>query len=58
MAQGDKTETSEARAVSLTEAEIAVLLKACRKYRVSLAVYLKSGEAEARVIDEIIRKLS
>ena len=58
VAEGDKAETPESRAVRLTEAEVEVLLKACRKYRASLAVYLKSGEAEAKIIDGIIRKLS
>jgi len=58
VAEGDKGGISESRAVSLTEAEIVILLKACRKYRGSLPVYLKSGEAEVKVVDGIIRKLS
>jgi hypothetical protein len=33
------------------------LLKACRKYRGSIPVYLQSVQAELVLVDEIIRKL-
>jgi hypothetical protein len=37
--------------------EVALLLKACRKYRGSLPVYLQSVQAEVALVDQIVSKL-
>jgi hypothetical protein len=37
--------------------EIALLLKACRKYRGTIPVYLQSVQPELVLVDELIRKL-
>jgi hypothetical protein len=43
--------------VELTPLEIEVLLKACRDYRRSIPVYLKSREPELAIIDRVTEKL-
>ena len=58
MAKGEDDKASEAGGLSFTRAEIELLLKACSKYRSVIPIYLKSSEAELRLIDAIIRKLS
>ena len=42
----------------LTPDELAVLLKACERYRTSLPIYLQSAQPELSVVDALIRKLS
>ena len=37
--------------------ELSLLLKACRKYRGTLPVYLQSVQSELALVDEILRKL-
>jgi hypothetical protein len=44
--------------IELTAAEVEILLRICRRHRSSLPTYLRSAEQEARLIDEIIRKIS
>ena len=44
--------------IDLDEAELRLLLKACKRYRYSVPAYLQSGRLELRLVDAVIRKLS
>jgi hypothetical protein len=46
------------RSIELSAAELEILLRICTRYRSSLPLYLRSAEEEARLIDEVIQKLS
>jgi hypothetical protein len=49
--------TSSARRVALDPSELALLLRACRKYRASLPSYLRSAQSELALTDELMKKL-
>jgi hypothetical protein len=51
------TRTRTASKHDFEASEVAILLKACRKYRGSIPVYLQSVQAELALADEIIGKL-
>lgn len=53
-----KTSSSRSARVILTEVEREVLLKACKKYRYTIPVYIKSRQPEIDILDAIIGKLS
>ncbi len=38
--------------------EVGVILRACRKYRANIPVYLESVKPEMHAVDDVIRKLS
>jgi len=52
-----RARTDAASKPDFEASEIAILLKACRKYRGSIPVYLQSVQAELALVDEIIRRL-
>ena len=54
----DDSEGQATRAFYLTAEEAEVLLKALRRYRSSIPVYLKSRERELGVLDELLERLS
>ena len=43
--------------VVLTPAEVEVVIRACRKYRQTIPVYIESRREEAQVIDSVLKKL-
>jgi len=49
---------SSAESIAFTAEERQALTRICVRHRSSLPLYLRSAEAEARLIDEIVRKLS
>jgi hypothetical protein len=49
--------SSSARRVALDPSELALLLRACRKYRGSLPSYLRSAQSELALTDELMKKL-
>jgi hypothetical protein len=49
---------SQSLKVLLTETEKQVLLKACERYRHSIPSYLQSSQAELRIVERIIERLS
>jgi len=49
--------SSSARRVDLDPSELALLLRACRKYRASLPSYLRSAQPELALADELMKKL-
>lgn len=55
-----KGEVSDRRSlqVTLTEAEREVLLKAIKRYQHTIPSYIRSNQAEIRLADAIIQKLS
>lgn len=53
----DEGSTSSARRVALEPSEMALLLRACRKYRASLPSYLRSAQPELALTDELMKKL-
>ena len=57
MAEG-KRKASDSRRVDLQAVEAELLLKALRKYRYSLPVYLKVVQPELQLVDRLIKKLS
>ena len=48
----------KAKRIDLDEAELRLLLKACKKYRGSVPSYLQSAQPDLRLLDAVIRKLS
>jgi hypothetical protein len=54
----DDSEGQATRALDLTAEEVEVLLKALRRYRNSIPIYLKSNQRELRVLDELLERLS
>jgi hypothetical protein len=44
--------------VAFTPEERELLVRACRRYRAAIPVYLKSGEEERQLLDRLIEKLS
>ncbi len=44
--------------VALETEEVGVILRACRKYRANMPVYLESVKPEMHAVDDVIRKLS
>lgn len=56
--RGEESEPdSDARRVDLHSDEIALLLRACRKYRGTLPTYLQAVQAELVTLDGLIEKL-
>ncbi len=53
-----KAEKSSGRAFKLSETEVAIIVKACTKYRHLLPTYIASVQDEIKTIDKIINKLS
>ncbi len=53
-----KAEKSSGRVLQLSESEVEILLKACKKYRHLLPTYIASVQDEIKTIDKIINKLS
>jgi hypothetical protein len=51
-------DSSRSTALTLSVAEREALLKACRHYRATLPVYLKSGAQDAAIIADLIQKLT
>jgi hypothetical protein len=43
--------------VTLTRAEVEVVVSACRKYRQTIPVYIASRQEEAQIIDAVLKKL-
>lgn len=43
--------------LELTETEIEVVLKACKKYRSTIPGYIKSKQAEIDILDDLVQKL-
>ena len=56
----DSADDSSGRALALTlsAAERQALLKACRHYKATLPVYLKSAAQDAAIISNLIQKLT
>ena len=54
----DDSEGQATRAFDFTADDVEVLLKALRRYRSSIPIYLKSHERELRVLDELLERLS
>jgi len=54
----DDSEGQATRAFDLTAEEVEVLLKALRRHRSSIPIYLKSRQRELRVLDELLERLS
>jgi hypothetical protein len=52
------SEGQATRAFDLTAEEVEVILKALRRYRSSIPIYLKSRERELRVLDELLERFS
>ncbi len=48
---------STAIQLELTPEELEVVLKACRKYRQTIPIYLESRKGEVRDIDSVLRQL-
>jgi hypothetical protein len=44
--------------LALEASEVEVLLKACRKYRATIPIYLQNVQPELLTVDQVIRKLS
>ena len=57
MAQQKKS-AGAGKKLELSSAEKSVLLQACKDYRASLPSYLRSKQAEMKILEELIRKLS
>ncbi len=53
----DDSEAQATRAFDLTAEDVEVLLKALRRYRSTIPIYLKSRERELRVLTELLEKL-
>ncbi len=53
-----KKSSGAGKKLELSRTERSVLLQACKDYRASLPSYLKSKQAEMRILEELIRKLS
>lgn len=47
-----------AEPIELTASEVELLLRICKRHRSSLPLYLRSAEEEARLIDEVVGKIS
>ena len=52
------SEVLEATPVLLSEEEKKLLLKACKRFRGSIPIYLHSGKLDAQLLDTAIVKLS
>jgi len=53
-----KAEKSSGRAYKLSETEVAIIVKACTKYRHLLPSYIASVQDEIKALDTIIDKFS
>jgi hypothetical protein len=49
--------SSSARRIDLEPSELALLLRACRKYKASLPSYLRSAQPELALAEELMKKL-
>ena len=58
MADSEEKAQPEKKRIDLVEAEIAILLEACRRFRSTLPSYLQSKQRELELIDGLMRKLS
>jgi hypothetical protein len=54
----DSADGSGGCALTLTQAERELLLRACQRYRAAVPTYLKSKEGERRLLDSLIEKLA
>ena len=54
----EDSEGQARRAFDLTSEEVGALLKALKRYRNSIPIYLKSHQRELRVLDELLERLS
>ncbi len=54
----ERTSDAERFDLSIGKSERAVLLAACKKYRLAIPAYLKSRQSEIEALDDIIKRLS
>jgi hypothetical protein len=54
----DNEKKGRLRQLSVTQEELDLLLKVCKRHRSAMPLYLQSAKHELDVVDGIIRKLS